>query len=162
MGQCVCALGHSVVSLCDPMDCSPPGSSVHGLLQARVLERVAISSSSGSSSQPGDGTSVSCTGRHVLYRRRHQGSPGGEGQGPFHWSQPPGPAPCLFPGFWEAATCRQSAQSSDCLVHPVVMERTDTQAIKPLSSPARGRERATSVTGGENRSPMSLGSHYPP
>ena len=154
---------HSVTQscLCDPMDCSPPGSSVHGLHQARALERVAIPSSTGPS-PPRDGPRVSYTGRHVLYRQRHQGDPDGEGQGPFHWSQPPGPAPSLFPGFWEAATCRQSAQSSDCLVRPVVMERTDTQAIKPLSSPARGRERATSVTGGENRSPMSLGSHYPP
>ena len=31
------------MSLCDPMDCSPPGSSVHGILQARILEWVAIS-----------------------------------------------------------------------------------------------------------------------
>ena len=30
-------------ALCDPMDCSPPGSSVHGILQARILEWVAIS-----------------------------------------------------------------------------------------------------------------------
>ena len=30
-------------TLCDPMDCSPPGSSVHGILQARTLEWVAIS-----------------------------------------------------------------------------------------------------------------------
>ena len=29
-------------TLCDPMDCSPPGSSVHGILQARILERVAV------------------------------------------------------------------------------------------------------------------------
>ena len=36
-------------SLCDPMDCSPPGSSVHGILQARVLEWVAMPSSRGSS-----------------------------------------------------------------------------------------------------------------
>ena len=36
-------LSHSVVSLCDPMDCSPPGSSVRGILQARILEWVAIS-----------------------------------------------------------------------------------------------------------------------
>ena len=157
----MCPVAQPCPTLRAPVDCSPPGSSVRGLLQARRLERVAVSSSRGSS-QPRDGTPVSCTGRHVLYRRSHQGSPDGEGQGPFHRSQPPGPAPCLFPGFWEAATCRQSAQSSDCLVHPVVMERTDTQAIKPLSSPARGRERATSVTGGENRSPVSLGSHYPP
>ena len=32
-------------TLCDPMDCSPPGSSVHGILQARVLEGVAMPSS---------------------------------------------------------------------------------------------------------------------
>ena len=39
---------HQVVSdSCDPMDCSSPGSSVHGILQARVLEWVAISFSSG-------------------------------------------------------------------------------------------------------------------
>ena len=34
---------------CDPIDCSPPGSSVHGILQARILERVAISFSRGTS-----------------------------------------------------------------------------------------------------------------
>ena len=38
-----------VVSLCNPMDCSPPGSSVHGISQARILEWVAVSSSRGSS-----------------------------------------------------------------------------------------------------------------
>ena len=37
--------GASVMSLCDPMDCSPPGSSVHGILLARILERVAMPSS---------------------------------------------------------------------------------------------------------------------
>ena len=36
-------------TLCDPMDCSPPGSSVHGILQAGILEWAAISSSGGSS-----------------------------------------------------------------------------------------------------------------
>ena len=36
-------------ALCDPLDCSLPSSSVHGILQARVLEWVAISSSKGSS-----------------------------------------------------------------------------------------------------------------
>ena len=44
---------------CNPMDCSPPGSSVHGILQARILEWVAISFSRGSS-QPRDWTQVSC------------------------------------------------------------------------------------------------------
>ena len=39
----------SRVQLCDPVDCSPPGSSIHGILQARILEWVAISFSRGSS-----------------------------------------------------------------------------------------------------------------
>ena len=39
----------SYVWLCDPMDCSPPGSSVHGIFQARILEWVAIYSSRGAS-----------------------------------------------------------------------------------------------------------------
>ena len=37
------------LTLCEPMDCSPPGSSVHGIFQARILEWVAISFSRGSS-----------------------------------------------------------------------------------------------------------------
>ena len=45
-------LSQSCPTLCDPLDCSPPGSSVHELFQARVLEWVAISFSRGSS-QPG-------------------------------------------------------------------------------------------------------------
>ena len=52
-----------VTQLCptlgDPMDCSPPGSSVRGTLQARILERVAMPSSRGSS-WPRDRTWVSC------------------------------------------------------------------------------------------------------
>ena len=49
METLVC-ISHSVLStLCDPMGCSLPGSSVHGILQARILEWVAISSSRGSS-----------------------------------------------------------------------------------------------------------------
>ena len=39
----------SCLTLCDPMDYSPPGSSVHGILQARILEWVAIPFSRGSS-----------------------------------------------------------------------------------------------------------------
>ena len=47
--MCVCAqLLQPCPTLCDPMDCRPPGSSVHGILQARVLEWVAMSSSRGS------------------------------------------------------------------------------------------------------------------
>ena len=60
----------SVVPNCDTGDCTPPGSSTHGILQPRILERAALSSSRGSS-QPRDQTGipyVSCTGRGVLYR----------------------------------------------------------------------------------------------
>ena len=52
--------------LCDPMDHSLPGSSVHGISQARILEWVAISFSRGSS-QSRDQTQVSCSGRQILY-----------------------------------------------------------------------------------------------
>ena len=62
-------LSHSVVSnSATPMDCNPPGSSVHGILQARILEWVAISSSRGSS-WPRDQTQlsyISCIGRWVF------------------------------------------------------------------------------------------------
>ena len=37
----LCLVTQSSLTLCDPRDCSPPGSSVHGILQARILEWVA-------------------------------------------------------------------------------------------------------------------------
>ena len=43
----VCVCNRSCLTLCNPMDCSPPGSSVHGILQARMLEWAAISFSRG-------------------------------------------------------------------------------------------------------------------
>ena len=69
-------VAQSRLTLCDPMNCSPPGSSVHGILQARILEQIAVSSSRGSSRHR-DWTSVSyvsCIGRRVLYHSRHLGS----------------------------------------------------------------------------------------
>ena len=59
----------SCPTLCDPMDCSPPASSVHGISQVRVLEWVAISSSRGSC-QPRNWTPISC----VSCIASHQGS----------------------------------------------------------------------------------------
>ena len=47
-------------TLCDPLNCSPPGSSVHEIFQARILKWVAFPFSKGSS-QPRDWTQVSCT-----------------------------------------------------------------------------------------------------
>ena len=53
-----CLQAQSGPTLCNRMDCSPPGSSVHGILQARILEWVVMPSSRGSS-QPRDRTCVS-------------------------------------------------------------------------------------------------------
>ena len=64
----------SVWLFCDPMDCSPPGSSVYGISQARILEWVAISFSR-RSSQPGYWTCVSCIGRWILYTTEPLGQP---------------------------------------------------------------------------------------
>ena len=50
-------VAQSCPTLCDPMDCSPPGSSVHGIFQARMLEWIAISFSRGS-----------CLPRRLLHR----------------------------------------------------------------------------------------------
>ena len=52
-------VAQSCPTLGDPMDCSLSGSSVQGILQARILERVAVLFSRGSC-QPRDGTQVSC------------------------------------------------------------------------------------------------------
>ena len=66
----VCAQSLSLVQLfATPMDCSPPGSSVHGIFQTRILEWVAIYSSKGFS-WPRDQTHVSCIsciGSQILY-----------------------------------------------------------------------------------------------
>ena len=62
-------VAQSCPTLSNPMDCSLPGSSIHGIFQARVLEWVAISFSRGSS-QPRDQTRISCVsciGRQIPY-----------------------------------------------------------------------------------------------
>ena len=76
--QCMCV---KFLQLCPTLgnrvDCSLPGSSIHGILQARILEWVSLSSSRGSS-WPRDRTHVSyvsCPGRWVLYHQCHLGSP---------------------------------------------------------------------------------------
>ena len=67
----------SCLTLCSPMDHSPPGSSVRGILQASILEWVAMPSSKRSSwpRYPTHICYVSCIGRWVLYHQGHLGSP---------------------------------------------------------------------------------------
>ena len=71
---CCCLVAKPHLTLCDPMGCSPPGSSVHGISQARILEWVAISLSR-ESSRHSDRTHVSCIDRWILHHLSHQGRP---------------------------------------------------------------------------------------
>ena len=80
-------VAQSCLTLCDPMDCSPPGSSVHGILQARTLEWVAMPSSTGSSQGLNPGF-LHC--RRMLYRLNPQAC-----------------SPCLW---HEVRLCQQRAQ----------------------------------------------------
>ena len=73
MGEGVIETGYVCNVLCDPIDYSLPGSSVHGILQARILEWVAISFSMGSS-WPKDQTYISCIGKWILYHWATGGS----------------------------------------------------------------------------------------
>ena len=64
----------SCPTLCDPMDCSLPGSSVHGIFQIRIWEWVAIPFFRGSS-RPRDQTQGLMLCRQILYHLSHEGSP---------------------------------------------------------------------------------------
>ena len=68
-----CLVTQSCPTLCDPMDCSPPGSSFHRIFQAKILEWVAISSSRGSSPRR-DRTRVSCLA-DVFFTTESPGKP---------------------------------------------------------------------------------------
>ena len=73
LGICSRSVAWSCPTFCNPIDCSPSGSSVHGIVPVRILKWVAISSSRGSS-QPRDGTYVSfvsCIDRQALYLWHH-------------------------------------------------------------------------------------------
>ena len=66
---CVCVCVQSCLTLHDPVDCSLPGSSAHGILQARILEWAAISSSSRppQSRDQTRASCISCIGRQVFF-----------------------------------------------------------------------------------------------
>ena len=68
------SVAQSCPTVCDPMDCSLPGSSVHGIFQARILEWVAISFSGGSSQWRGELNLGLQHFRQALYHLSHQGS----------------------------------------------------------------------------------------
>ena len=99
-----CLVTKSCLTLCDPMDCSPPGSSVHGISQARILEQVAISFSRGSS-WPRDWTHVFCIGRQILY----------------HWATR-GPLELWRPGAATRQSMHNNKESVWCYGDPVCPE----------------------------------------
>ena len=63
--ETVCSVTQLCLTLCNPMDCSTPDSSIHGIFQARILEWVAISSSRGSS-WPRNGNHISLGIYYIL------------------------------------------------------------------------------------------------
>ena len=67
-------VAQSYLTLCDAMDCSPPGSSVHGILQARILQWVAMSFSKGSSRSRESSLGLPHC-RQMLYCPSYPGSP---------------------------------------------------------------------------------------
>ena len=71
MYVCVLLSTQLCLTLCDPIDCSPPGSSGHGILQARILEWVAMPSSGGSSRPKGSNSGLPDY-RWILYHLSHQ------------------------------------------------------------------------------------------
>ena len=62
-----CSVAKLCLILCGPKDCSPRGSSAHGIFQASILKWVTIPFSRGSSRPKGQ-TCISCVGRQILYR----------------------------------------------------------------------------------------------
>ena len=114
--ECLCSVVQSCVTLCDPLDHSPPGSSVCGISQARILEWVSITFSRGSS-WPRDRICVSCIGGQSLY----------------HWAIWEAPltmrAGCKAESL-AAVTARELTSILLCLMSE---SRTDT--LQPLLSP---------------------------
>ena len=128
-----CMHVQSCLTLCDPMDCSSPVSSVHGISQARILEWVSISYSTGSS-RPRDRTDVSCIsciGRQILYQ----------------WAT------------WEAP--QRILNANDWLIgslpHSYLPPSTSCSTIPWDSSLSRDSPKCHRVHQGKNGSPSTLG-----
>ena len=118
-----CSVSKSCPTLCDPVDCSPPGCSVHGISQARILEWVAISFSGGSS-QPMDRTQVSCLA------------------GRFFTTKPPG-KPRYFSTLIQILRFSQTISflpfSSELRSHPTILTHAYTKAECKISKNMRSR-----------------------
>ena len=124
-------------NLCEPMDCCPPGSSVHGILQARILEWVAIAFSRGS-------FPPSPHHRQILYCLSHQGMYNGEPIGLVCWAP-------LYPlvHMREAAPCPVTEGQPCTPLCPALASHS--QAIAGAGTDVEQSEPAgpTLITGGD-------------
>ena len=119
----LCLVTKSCPSLCVPMDCSPPGSSVHRILQARTLEWVAISSSK-VSSQLRDRTYISYVGRQILYHRAT-------------WDEPADSLPAGNPGWGVSSGGQDGSQAQERSSQPLASplgRSLSTPSFPPQSS----------------------------
>ena len=92
----VCSVAQSCLTLCNAVDCSPPGSSVHGILQARILEWLAIPCYRGI--VPNQGSNPGLAHREkILYHLSHKGSPRR-----LEWAVTEGPS---WPRNWTGVSC---------------------------------------------------------
>ena len=107
---CVCSVASVVSDSLQPMDYSLPGSSLHGILQARILQWVPICFSRGSS-LPRDQTWVSCLGRQILY----------------HWGTLEAPF-----GVWTSSTVLSTYHFSFCFQTHRVLCNLPSAVVSPM------------------------------
>ena len=120
---------------CNPMDCSLPGSSVHGDFQARILKWLSISFSRGSS-QPRGQTHVSCIGRWILYHwatRKTQVWAFSQFSSVAQSCPTCDPMDCSVPGF---PVHHQLPEVTQTLVHRVSDAKKSSHLLSSSSPPA--------------------------
>ena len=178
-----CALAQSCLTLCDPMDCSPPGSSVYGVFQATVLEWGAISSSRGSS-WPRDPTHISCGScidRRFLSPLSHLRSPytigalvskrgslqlwrSMEEEGALYFEPLPTPRVSSTPKHWEIVTEDPQLFCSQSSLFPYLLSSiwASQAALVAKSPPAKAGDIGDSSSTPGSRGFPGEGNGYPP
>ena len=134
----VCSVALSCLTLCDPMDYSPPGSSVHGILQARTLEWIAISFSRGSSS-PRNRTGVSCiAGGFFIAEPTREATPAGPTLSALGVRGHRGQGPALV------LPVQATVWGKDTPTHSDDLNSHDHRQTHPVLGPQTGWDRCTS------------------
>ena len=123
----LCLVAQSYQTFCDPMGWSPPGSFVHGISQARILEWVAMPSSRGSS-QPTDRTRVSRIAGRFFFHLSHQGSlrilewVASPFSGGSYWPMNLTEVSCIAGGFFPSRATREAIILSWINKNPVTLQ----------------------------------------